>query len=250
MNKEVVPQFLVYTFGIMILGWGLCLVCGLNGVTTSNHFWLYIPFMLGGLSPTIASYIVLKKNNEVTGFKGWLKNIFTVKKPVFLYLLVIVLGAIYFIPQIYISGLEKMEPVYMFFLLLPVMIIGGGMEEAGWRYILQPEWEKRYGYVLSSVMVAVIWALWHLPLFFIPGASQYGTNFGFFAISVFGLTFALGAIHKISNSVFLCVLFHCIVNAGFSVFIYSPTFWGTVAAAGLLIMVSAIGVFIYRRKTT
>jgi len=122
------------------------------------------------------------------------------------------------------------------------------MEEAGWRYILQPELEKEFGFILSAIIVAVIWSVWHLPLFFIPGAGQYGNNFGLFVISVVGLSFAIGAIRKISNSVFLCVLYHCIVNAGLNTFNIKDNFTGNIITTLLLIAVSIIIVFIYKQK--
>ena len=204
--------------------------------------------MLGGLSPTIASYLVLKRNNEVTGLKEWFKNIFTFKTRSLFYLLVVLLSVLFLVPPILISGLDKMYPFYMFFLNLPIMLVGGGLEEAGWRYILQPELDKKYGFILSSIIVAVIWSVWHLPLFFIPDVGQYGENFGLFALSILGLTFALGAIRKISDNVFLCVLFHCIANAGTSTFVFHRTWSGITVTSGLLIIISTIFVFIYMQK--
>jgi len=56
----------------MIFLWGLLLIFGYLGFLIDSHFLLYIPWILGGLSPTIASYIVLKKNNEITGFGEWI----------------------------------------------------------------------------------------------------------------------------------------------------------------------------------
>jgi membrane protease YdiL (CAAX protease family) len=204
--------------------------------------------MIGGFSPTIASYIVLRKNNIVNGFKEWIKNIFSFKASFWFYLFVIFLFGVANITRILIyPGLDDMSPIYMFFAFLPIMVIGGGLEEAGWRYILQPELEKKYGYIFSSIMVAPIWAIWHLPLFFIPGVTQYGTNFGIFTIGVLGLTFALGSIRKITKNVFLCVLFHAMINAGYGIFIIRETLLGDTIAAILLIIVSIIIVIIYEK---
>lgn len=213
-----------------------------------NHFWLYIPYILGGWSPTIASYLVLKKGNRVAGIREWLKNIFSVKQSVWFYLLVVFLWAVYFIPQILISGTEKTNPIYWMIPLTPLMLFGGGLEEAGWRYILQPELDQRIGFVPSSLLVAVIWAGWHLPLFFIPGVNQYGTNFGLFAMNLLALTFALGAIRKGSGSVFLCVLFHCLVNAGSGVFVLKQSLGGSALMSVFLIGASAITVKFVEKK--
>lgn len=35
-------------------------------------------------------------------------------------------------------------PIYAIVFMIPMMLLGGGLEEAGWRYILQPELEKKY----------------------------------------------------------------------------------------------------------
>jgi membrane protease YdiL (CAAX protease family) len=211
--------------------------------------------MIGGFSPTIASYVVLKKNKEVTGFKEWLKNIFSCKTPVWHYLLVAFLMTVYFSCLILISGLKEMNPIYVFFVMLPVMmLVGGGNEEVGWRYILHPELGKKYGFILSSILVAVIWAIWHLPLFFIPGVSQYGTNFGLFSISILGYSFVMGAIRKVSGKVFLCVLAHGMANAGFSIFIIDQnlnrTLLGSVISTVLVMAISTVVVFICKQRGT
>ena len=73
-------SYLSITFLIMLIGWGVCLLCSFNGVLLNENKWLYAPYLLGGLSPTIASYLSLKHNNRVTDVKDWLKNIFDLKQ--------------------------------------------------------------------------------------------------------------------------------------------------------------------------
>jgi membrane protease YdiL (CAAX protease family) len=103
--------------------------------------------------------------------------------------------------------------------------------------------------LLSSIIVAAIWSLWHLPLFFIPDVSQFGANFGLFSINVLGLTFALGAVRKISGNVFLCVLLHCMVNAGLETLnIAQATLTGYILSSTLLIAISLIMVYVYKRN--
>lgn len=66
------------------------------------------------------------------------------------------------------------------------MIVGGGLEEPGWRGVAQPELERRWSRWRAATVVGVIWALWHLPLFHIPGVGQYGDSFPLFAASTLG----------------------------------------------------------------
>ena len=41
--------------------------------------------IIGGFSPTIASYISLRRNNKVKNFKEWFKKIFDIKHNIWTY---------------------------------------------------------------------------------------------------------------------------------------------------------------------
>lgn len=45
-----------------------------------------------------------------------------------------------------ISRVEMILPMYMFFLSLPGNLIIGGLEEAGWMYVLQPRLDKKMAF--------------------------------------------------------------------------------------------------------
>lgn len=215
-------------------------MCGLNGIFFNDNILLYIPYLLGGWSPTIASFIVLKKNNEVKNFKDWLRNVFDFKHNIFAYVMVLIFTISYILPLCLVSGYENGKPLFSIVVMIPIMLFGGGLEEAGWRYIFQPELEKKYNYFVATIIVSVIWWLWHLPLFYIPGVAQDGMNFGLFAIKVLGLSFALASIKKNTNSVWLCVLFHCLVNSLAGIYVVSDNVMGAVVTTIVLIVVSFI----------
>src|SRR5947209_6867182 len=44
-------------------------------------------------------------------------------------------------------------------------------EEIGWRGYALPRLAARLGFARGSVVLGIIWALWHIPLFFIPGVD-------------------------------------------------------------------------------
>ncbi len=241
-------DYLIYTFVIMVICWGLCSICSLNGISLNENYFLYIPYLLGGWSPTIASFFALKKNNKVINFKDWLKNVFDFKHNIFSYIMVIILGILFILPQCLISGYESGAPLFAIIVMIPMMLIGGGLEEAGWRYILQPELEKKYKFIISTLIVSVIWWLWHFPLFYIQGVSQYGQNYFAFGINVLGLTFALASIRKNTNSVWLCVLFHCIVNSLSGIYIINNNIIGNVVTTIILIFSSLVIMKINNKK--
>lgn len=237
MNK-LIRDFLLFTFSIMLVGWGMCVCFSLNGVSLNENYLLYVPYLLGGWSPTIASFFVLKKNGGVANIKEWLKTVFDFRQADVSYCMVALLAVVFILPQCLISGYENGAPLFAIFVMIPLMLAGGGLEEAGWRYILQPELEKKFPFTISTLIVSIIWWLWHLPLFFIQGVNQYGQDFFAFGINVLGLSFALASIRKVTGSVWLCVLFHCIVNALSGIYVINENIWGNVAATSLLILCS------------
>lgn len=78
MNK-LSRDYLLYTFLIMLICWGICLLCSLNGTSLNDNYLLYVPYLLGGWSPTIASFLALKKNDKIVNFKEWIKKVFDFK---------------------------------------------------------------------------------------------------------------------------------------------------------------------------
>ena len=246
----MVTQFIVLTFIIMLIFWGGMVVCGQLGITLNKYPLLYIPQIIGAWSPAIASFIVLKKNNKVSGMKEWLKNILTVKTSVYNYLFVAVLFVVFMSTLLLTSGVNKINPLYMFLIwILASLIAGAGMEEAGWRYILQSELDKKFGYIFSCLIIAPIWLLWHVPLWLFLENGPLGLISLWSAILLFGVTFALGAVHKISKgNIFLCLLFHCMVNAGPSTIMPNQTISGAIITSIIIIVASVVAVYIYVKK--
>lgn len=236
--SKLSKNYLSFTFLIMLIGWGTCVVCSLNGISLNDSKWLYVPHLLGGWSPTIASYLALKSNHKVANMKEWLKNIFDFKHPIFSYLMVVILAILFILPQCVICGYENGAPIYAIIIMIPMMLVAGGLEEAGWRYILQPELEKKHSFTISTIIVSIIWWLWHLPLFYIQGVGQYGHDYFAFGINVLGLSFALASIRKNTGSVWLCVLFHCIINSLSGIYVTNDNIWGNITASVILILFS------------
>ena len=158
-------HYLFYTFAIMLPCWGLRVALSAVGISLDDNILLYIPYLLGGWSPTIASYLALRKHNEVANLKEWLKNVFDFRHSLSSYLMVFIIGVLYILPQCLIAGYENGAPFIAIIVMIPIMLFGGGLEEAGWRYIFQPELEKKYRYTLSTLIVSIVWWLWHLPLY-------------------------------------------------------------------------------------
>lgn len=86
-------------------------------------------------------------------------------------------------------------------------------EEIGWRGYALPQLAARMGYARASVLLGVIWACWHLPLFFVPGLDMQGQSFPVWALSVTALSVAITWLYAhTEGSLLLVMLMHSAVN--------------------------------------
>jgi len=111
-----------------------------------------------------------------------------------------------FVPRHFIN------PWYGVFPLFIMMIFGGGLEELGWRATALPELEKKFSPILSSIVIWIVWAFWHLPLFFIKGINQYHKSIAVFFLGVLGITLILTWLFNRTKSIAVCVIFHASIN--------------------------------------
>ena len=106
-------------------------------------------------------------------------------------------------------SIEKLREVPERFLFI-FLFIGLG-EEPGWRGFALPELQKKHSPLIASLILAPVWAIWHLPLM--------GNEFPWpivpaFLLSLFGATFMLTWLFNRTNgSVLLPMLFHATVNS-------------------------------------
>ena len=66
------------------------------------------------------------------------------------------------------SQLYLVVPVFFF-----VLVLGGPLgEEPGWRGLLLPTLAERSTFPVAGIVVGIVWAIWHLPLFLIPARPK------------------------------------------------------------------------------
>ncbi len=86
-------------------------------------------------------------------------------------------------------------------------------EEIGWRGYALPRLTQRFGLGAASAMLGVLWAAWHLPLFFIGGTDTTGASFPVYLITVTAISIAMGWLYaRTSGSLLLVMLMHSAAN--------------------------------------
>ena len=94
------------------------------------------------------------------------------------------------------------------------LVVGGQTgEEIGWRGYALPRLANRFGYAGASILLGVIWALWHLPLFFVRDADTYRQSFFLYTLQVTAISVAMAWLYERTNgSLLLTMLLHSAIN--------------------------------------
>ncbi|PFB65536.1 CPBP family intramembrane glutamic endopeptidase [Bacillus cereus] len=213
--KRYVICTLIFTWTL----WGLLISLIRLNITTFGTPLAMILFVFGGIMPAIIAISLKKKYGSQEEFRSFIKNIVNPKHHFSWYILIIILAFIScYLPTIF-GGAKMQTPLYVALLSFPIMIVGGGLEEIGWRGFLQPALQKRFSVFLSTVIVSGIWAIWHWPLWFIPGTNQTQRDFIAFIITTMAVSFLLTTIFNATKSIFMCLIFHALLNSFWSVYV-------------------------------
>ena len=108
------------------------------------------------------------------------------------------------------------SPVLIAIIFVFGLTVSGGLnEEPGWRGFAQPHLNERYDALTASLIIGVVWALWHLPYFLIPIAPHSGftlvNQIGWF-FSILLLSVILAWAYNNTGSVLIVMVLHAMVN--------------------------------------
>lgn len=86
-------------------------------------------------------------------------------------------------------------------------------EEIGWRGYALPRMSKKFGLAMSSVLLGIIWAIWHLPLFYIAAADTFNQSFPLYLLQVTGLSVIMAWLFwKVNGNLLPLMVFHAAIN--------------------------------------
>jgi len=218
MKDKTTLKFIAWTFIIAWSCWFALIFLTKHQLTKFGNLLFMSLYLAGGLCPSIAAIIATRKDRP---FRSVLKA-GTIKYKVnlswytgIIAVPVLISGFSWLFNSICFgrSGPFLQNSIWAGMLILPVMIIGGGSEEVGWRGVLLPKLLQSMSPLKATIAVASIWGIWHAPLWFLEGVPQYGSNFIFFICGTFSMSFLLTIIYVRTRSIFVCILFHAVANA-------------------------------------
>lgn len=102
---------------------------------------------------------------------------------------------------------------------LLTILLASVIEEIGWRGYGEDSVAAYHSWFTESIIFGVVWACWHLPLFWIPGTYQCGLRqMGFvymlnFLVSIVPLGFITTWVYvKNNRSMLASIIFHLFIN--------------------------------------
>lgn len=205
-----------------IIFWGPLAVLKIPTISfvsdTQGPVWAIILFMLGGFVPSVAAFILTALREGRAGIQSLGRRFTHFRIGLRWYLVMVAVVLLGTAGQIALNSLQGYGFDFTIFLaqlpsFLPLIIIGPISEEFGWRGYLLPRLQNRWNALTSSIVVGTVWALWHLPLFYIPGTSQRELHLPFlsFLAGLIALSIIMTWIdNNTSNSIWAAVFFHWI----------------------------------------
>jgi membrane protease YdiL (CAAX protease family) len=109
-------------------------------------------------------------------------------------------------------------PTYLAWFLIIAIIGGPLLEEPGWRGFALPRLQPLHGPLVGSLILGLLWALWHLPEFLVPAWAKSSGGSGFLDIVKFvviAIAFAIVITWVFNNtkgSVLMAILVHASID--------------------------------------
>jgi hypothetical protein len=218
MGTRTLVVFILLTFGLC---WGLGAMLALfpdqvealtGPVGMTNPL-----FMLAVYSPAIAGIGLVFWYHGLQGLGRYFRRLLMWRMPwAWWAYLVVGMPAVF-----YLGALLKGEgfdpfPFSPWYSVLPALgftMILGPMEEFGWRGVAHPLLLRRMRPILAGLVIATLWATWHLPAFLMEGTPQSNWSFGVFFIGIVAVEVTLTPMFMASRgSILLPMLYHFQLN--------------------------------------
>jgi membrane protease YdiL (CAAX protease family) len=214
--------------------------------------------LLGLFGPALAAIIVTAVTDGRSGVRALLGRVVrwrvpvpwyvvAIGLPVMLSLLAASLSAWFGPAVLQVGRLSALDFV------LVVLVLG---EELGWRGYALPKLLQRFSPLVASLIIGVLWGLWHLPTFFIAGTPQFRQPVVAFLImtTAYSILLTWVFLHT-RGSVLIATLFHGAINVSQGFFLAgtepgSRYWWLALAYGGAAVALAVVlGPGLSRRRT-
>ncbi len=221
-------KFFLLTFAY---SWIIWIPSVLDGIGIKLPFdiagYSIVVVIIGAFAPLLAAITLVTREAGWKGTRTFLGQVFDFHfKPIYL-LIALALPLLIHAISHYLAlafGLDVAQtlfpaesPVAPIILAIPyfilMMIIGGGQEEFGWRGYAQQPLQEKMGVIPASLIIGVVWGLWHLPLWFMAGDLHSAYSFFAFVIMTTSISLMYAWLYNSGGKkLILVIIFHAMNN--------------------------------------
>ena len=182
--KSLIARYPLITF--------FTLAIAFSWIAVSPALLMGVPFKpyqtLGAFSPLLAALILSAALNGRQGVSALVQKMTVWRFGLSSYLLAIFGLVILYLMTVLLSGalpiqtlVEKWTLIFTFYIpaLFTTYLINPIGEETGWTGFALHHLQKQFRPWLSALILGVVWAVWHLPAYFIPSEMGAFNVFGF-----------------------------------------------------------------------
>lgn len=221
-----------YFLATFIWTWGICSIVIIQASQKPGTASLPL-LLLAMIGPGVTGILFTYLNKSKSEIRDYWRRVVSIRQvPILWIVLAIFLPFILQLLAGFIdgvsggAGLKWGESVNEFIqnpasqlLTLFIITLVPFFEELGWRGYAQDQLQTKYSAAKASILLGLIWSIWHLPASFIPGTYQAGLGIGtqefwLHFIGILFLSIVISWIYINTNrSIFVMVLFHATINA-------------------------------------
>ena len=220
-------KFFLLTFAY---SWVIWIPSVLDGIGIELPFivtgYSTVVVIIGAFAPMMAAITLVVREEGWKGTRVFLGQALNFRiKPVYLVLALALPVLIHAIAH-YLAlavGLDVAKtlipteiPVAPIVLAIPtfilMLVIGGGQEEFGWRGYAQEPLQEKIGVMPASLVIGVIWGIWHLPLWFMAGDLHGAYSFLAFVMMTTSISIVYAWLYNSSGKKLIVVMFFHAMN--------------------------------------
>ncbi|MEJ5225851.1 MAG: type II CAAX endopeptidase family protein [Anaerolineales bacterium] len=176
MKKHPLFWFYALAFGLAWLGW-LPSVLASRGVAALAHPAFGVLLLLPAVGPALAAGIVTRAAHGREGLARLFGALAAWRVHPLWYGMAVGAPAALLLAAQYLTRVLALpappaftgEPLPVVMSALVMSALANPWEEVGWRGFALPRWQARFTALQASLVVGILWGVWHLPLFFWVG---------------------------------------------------------------------------------
>lgn len=215
--------------------------------------------VVGSWTPTIALLILYKKLRPGRSVAEFYREAFKPKVGLTIPVLIAAIVAAASLVANFVASLAEgtaflsaaAVPPSLLGIVALTVFQGPSGEESGWRGYLRPELEARFGFIKGNLILGLVWAFWHAPLWFLASGLSGGELLAYIVANIVvlsALTLIMATFMRLRNNLFIAVWTHFCFNMSLRFFSSGVIFLVALSAAYAAIALLVVLVAAPRRR--